>query len=177
MALIMFDQENLNQLDAAIKRKITVKLIKLMAWRLSLSDISPKKKTGSFSRCRLQSKLTSLNYKLDEKEHEMNELNTRISDIENENTKLKDQLNSLQTTVSLQRSDILGKSDPWALLDVSRSASLEEIKKAYKEKVKKYNPHIVETLADDVKSMVNDSCREINLAYAALRKKFKNSNK
>ena len=109
----------------------------------------------------------------EKREAVIEELTKRLRTVEEENTNLRERIDYLESTDDLQRSKIVGLRDPYEVLGVSPGADFEEVHMAYRILVKKYNPHIVETLADDVRKMVGQSCKEINIAYAALKKKFK----
>jgi hypothetical protein len=60
--------------------------------------------------------------------------------------------------------------DPHTVLGVQSGASLDEIKKAYREKLKKYHPDIVANLklGDDYREMFEEKTREIQQAYEQL---------
>ena len=60
--------------------------------------------------------------------------------------------------------------DPYAILGVAKGASMDEIKKAYREKLKKYHPDIVANLklGDEYKEMFEEKTREIQHAYEQL---------
>jgi DnaJ like chaperone protein len=60
--------------------------------------------------------------------------------------------------------------DPHAILGVAKGASMDEIKKAYREKLKKYHPDIVANLklGEEYKEMFEEKTREIQLAYEQL---------
>lgn len=60
--------------------------------------------------------------------------------------------------------------DPHAILGVAKGASMDEIKKAYREKLKKYHPDIVANLklGDEYKEMFEEKTREIQHAYEQL---------
>jgi len=64
--------------------------------------------------------------------------------------------------------------DPYSVLGVSRNASREEIKNAYRELVKKYHPDKYKDnpLAD----LAEEKMREINEAYEMLMKSFEGNN-
>jgi DnaJ-domain-containing protein 1 len=60
--------------------------------------------------------------------------------------------------------------DPHTILGVSKGASIDDIKKAYREKLKKYHPDVVANLrlGDEYKEMFEEKTREIQLAYEQL---------
>ena len=64
------------------------------------------------------------------------------------------------------------RKNPYEILGVTPESNFEDVKKAHRQAIKKYNPHIVETLGDDVKTLVIETSKEINLAFAWFKKKF-----
>ena len=61
--------------------------------------------------------------------------------------------------------------DPYAVLGIERSASPEEIKKAYKKLANKYHPDKVHHLGDDFKKLAEEHFKEIQEAYQKLMDK------
>lgn len=61
-------------------------------------------------------------------------------------------------------------SDPYDILGVKRGVSMEAIKKAYREKIKKFHPDKVASLnlGEEYKEMFEDKTREIQKAYEQL---------
>jgi curved DNA-binding protein CbpA len=61
--------------------------------------------------------------------------------------------------------------DPYRIIGVSRDASLQEIKNAYRKEVKKYHPDVSANDLNDHLRMI-----QLNRAYYAVRKKFTTTN-
>ena len=62
-------------------------------------------------------------------------------------------------------------NDPFVILNVSRNATKDEIKKAYKELIKKYHPDKVAYLGDEFQKMAHKKMVNIQKAYETLMKK------
>ena len=62
-------------------------------------------------------------------------------------------------------------NDPYAILGIDRSASLEEIKQTYRQLANKYHPDKVEHLGDEFKVLAEERFKEIEAAYRELTKK------
>lgn len=60
--------------------------------------------------------------------------------------------------------------DPYEILGVKRGAGDDEIKKAYRDKLKKFHPDVVENLklGPEYREMFEDKTREIHKAYQSL---------
>ncbi|MEK9656909.1 MAG: DnaJ domain-containing protein [bacterium] len=63
-----------------------------------------------------------------------------------------------------------GHDNYYDVLGVSKTASSEDIKKAYKEACKKYHPDKVQHLGEEFKKVAEDKIKKINEAYAVLRR-------
>ncbi len=60
----------------------------------------------------------------------------------------------------------------YTILNINRNSSVDEIKKAYKEEIRKYHPDKVEHLGDEFKEIAEKKTKDINKAYNYFRKKF-----
>jgi len=61
-------------------------------------------------------------------------------------------------------------SDAYKILEVEPKASIEEIKKAYKAKVKQYHPDLVQNLGREIQELANRKLLEINYAFNLILK-------
>lgn len=62
------------------------------------------------------------------------------------------------------------QKDPYTILGVTASASMDEIKKAYRTKLKKFHPDVIENLklGPEYREMFEERTREIQKAYEKL---------
>ena len=58
--------------------------------------------------------------------------------------------------------------DPYRILEISRNASIEEIKHAYRELAAKYHPDKLEHLGEEFKVLAEERFKEIQQAYQEL---------
>jgi DnaJ like chaperone protein len=63
--------------------------------------------------------------------------------------------------------------DPYVVLGVSRQASLQEIKSAYRKLANKYHPDKMHDLGEEFKALAEERFKEINAAYHELSSRFK----
>ena len=64
--------------------------------------------------------------------------------------------------------ETVGSKDPYTVLDVSKDASPEEIKKAYKQLANKYHPDKVLHLGEEFRKLAEERFKEIQEAYREL---------
>ena len=58
--------------------------------------------------------------------------------------------------------------DPWAVLEVTRGASRDEIHRAYRTQMKRYHPDRVDDLGDDLRAAAHAKVLDIQRAYREL---------
>ena len=64
----------------------------------------------------------------------------------------------------------MAKRDYYEVLGVQKSASADEIKKAYRKLAVKYHPDKVATLGEDVQKAAEEKFKAVNQAYEAICK-------
>jgi len=69
-----------------------------------------------------------------------------------------------------QTVDTLTKDDAYKILELDASATPDEIKKTYRDKIKKYHPDKFAYLGDDFKQIAEEKTRLLNAAYKTLIK-------
>jgi DnaJ-domain-containing protein 1 len=63
------------------------------------------------------------------------------------------------------------KLDPYGVLGVPASATMEEISKAYRNKAKENHPDKVANMAPEIQALADQKMKEINEAYNSLKEK------
>lgn len=66
--------------------------------------------------------------------------------------------------------DPSGERPPWEVLGVSPNASQEEIRDAYQRVIQQYHPDRVAHMAPELRDLAERRTKEINAAYAALKR-------
>jgi curved DNA-binding protein CbpA len=61
-------------------------------------------------------------------------------------------------------------ANPYVVLDIPETASLEEIEQAYRRKISDYHPDKVANAAPELKELAELRAREINAAFDELQK-------
>lgn len=66
--------------------------------------------------------------------------------------------------------DPMSKPNWWDVLGVPKTAPVQDIRRAFREKISEYHPDKVASLGTEIRELAERKCKEINLAYAdALR--------
>ena len=86
-------------------------------------------------------------------------------------------INTIASSLGLSNSDyesikamfIKDANSAYKILEISKDATDDEVKKAYRELAKKYHPDKVSHLGDDVKKAAETKISEINAAYDAIK--------
>lgn len=88
-----------------------------------------------------------------------------------------DELNKKKTESKSSKAEPSGKGmaieEAYRILEVPRTAAIEEIKSAYKKKIMEYHPDRVANLGTDLKNLAKQKTIEINLAYELIEKTLK----
>lgn len=101
------------------------------------------------------------------KEEIDNCMRDNYSNKKSDNRQKKQNINDINDEINLKNS--------FNVLGVPENASAEEIKAAYKTKIKEYHPDKVEGLGEELKSLAAKKTQDINAAYNYL-KQIKNFN-
>lgn len=66
-----------------------------------------------------------------------------------------------------------GKSDdPFEILDLPQSASIEDIRHAYHEKIRQYHPDLVAKMGPEIQEVARKQTQRLNFAYETLKKRY-----
>jgi DnaJ like chaperone protein len=68
------------------------------------------------------------------------------------------------------RSNVTGPPDPYVLLEIAPSATMDEVRHAYQEKVAAYHPDRVANAAPELRELAETRTKELNAAYDAIRR-------
>ncbi|MCX7879814.1 MAG: J domain-containing protein [Ignavibacteria bacterium] len=68
------------------------------------------------------------------------------------------------------KEDFYTEKDPYKILGIEKNSSPDEIKEAYRKKVREYHPDRVAQLGTELRELANKKMKEINWAYETLRK-------
>jgi DnaJ-domain-containing protein 1 len=91
------------------------------------------------------------------------------SDDEELNKAIDDAINDKESKKVQENSGGMGRESALEILGLSPYASLEEIKAAYKRKIKEYHPDKVAAMGDEIKILAEKRTQEINAAFVLLK--------
>lgn len=90
-------------------------------------------------------------------------------------SKKTEQENTRQQRAGKQERKEISIEDAYSVLGINKNSSVEEIKSAYKRKIKEYHPDRLSGLGSELQQLAHQKSLEINSAYNLL-KKVKNFN-
>ncbi len=70
--------------------------------------------------------------------------------------------------------DVFEKIDnnsAYLILKIDKSAGIEEIKSAYKRRIKEYHPDRLQNFGEEIRNLANIKTKQINLAYSLIKEK------
>jgi DnaJ-domain-containing protein 1 len=94
---------------------------------------------------------------------ELNNVSKKTNSNSSNQQKKESNTNTNQTVNSLENA--------FKVLEISPNASNNEIKSAYKKKIKEYHPDRLETFGEELKKLAQVKTQEINKAYNLIREK------
>jgi len=89
-------------------------------------------------------------------------------DDESQLKRIIDELNNHQKN---DETDELNDDFPYSILKIEKSASIEEIKLAYKERIKEYHPDRLHNFGEEIQRLAIIKTKQINLAYSLIKEK------
>ena len=96
------------------------------------------------------------------------ELKRIIDGLNKDNNKQKEQTKN-QNKNNTNDSEINSLDKAYKLLQVNANATVDEIKSAYKQRIKEYHPDRLETFGEELKKLAQTKTQEINKAYNLIR--------
>ncbi|MCK5688400.1 J domain-containing protein [Myxococcota bacterium] len=67
------------------------------------------------------------------------------------------------------------ENNPYKILGLDSSTSMEEIKQAWQTKIRQYHPDLLQNAAPEILSLAEERTKEINEAYSTLKKRHQKS--
>lgn len=98
---------------------------------------------------------------------EDSDLKRIINELNNDKSKRKDEERKEKSSSNFS---VMTEERAFSILGLAKSANIEEIKAAYKQKVKEYHPDRVAALGDELKELAQKKTQQINEAYSFLEK-------
>ncbi len=90
------------------------------------------------------------------------ELKRIIDELTSENQHRGRNENTQETTMNYEKA--------CNVLKIHRDASVDEIKNAYKQRIKEYHPDLVENLGEELRQLAKQKSQQINEAYKFIKK-------
>ncbi|MCX7907966.1 MAG: DnaJ domain-containing protein [Ignavibacteria bacterium] len=102
-------------------------------------------------------------------------INYSYFDITNEDEKLKAEIEEAWKNNFNKENEKWNKKkislyEAYKILGVEPNATFEEIKTAYKRKVKQYHPDLVQNMGEEIRELAKSKLQEINLAFELIKK-------
>lgn len=105
-------------------------------------------------------------------ENEDEELKRIIEELENDKASEKENKNN-----EAPNTNEFGLNEAFRVLGINNSSSWEDVKAAYKQKMKEYHPDRVMNLGDELKELASRKTKDINKSYEILKKHYNKSGK
>lgn len=96
------------------------------------------------------------------------ELKKIIDGLNKDNNKQKEQTKN-QNQNTAKDSNINSLDKAFQLLQVNANSTVDEIKSAYKQRIKEYHPDRLETFGEELKKLAQSKTQDINKAYNLIR--------
>jgi DnaJ-class molecular chaperone len=78
--------------------------------------------------------------------------------------------NSQKSDSKTSKNRKLTLQEAYNILGIEPTANIDEVKRAYRKKVKEYHPDLVQNLGNDIKDLAQQKIKEINQAYELIQK-------
>ena len=106
---------------------------------------------------------------------EEDELKKIIDDLNNKSEEKKESKNENSSNNQNYYNDRLNFADACKILQIDGNSTVEQIKTAYKDRIKEYHPDRVSGLGEEIQKVARQKTQQINEAYSII-KKYRNFN-